>query len=139
MPFKRINPLSDDDTFFARHISNIEDAIVYRLCYIGECCISIGRSTNSYTDQTGNLRNSIGYVVVKNGNVIKQVTATSDGAKKGREFIQELLGECKNGIYLIVVAGMNYATYVSAKGFDVLDSAELEAEKLMKQLGFTKR
>lgn len=139
MPIKRINPQSDEDAFFDQYMANVEKSIINQFCYIGENCIAIARSTNSYKDQTGNLRNSIGYVVVNNGKVVTQVTATGEGAERGREFMQELIKECHSGIYLIVVAGMNYATYVSAKGLDVLDSAELEAEKLMKQLGFVKR
>lgn len=120
--------------------------VVYNLSAIGEACINIGRSTDSYTDQTGNLRNSIGYVVVCDGQVVEQATTHEnrkqggkDGTPAGEDFIKELVGKCRKGIYLIVVAGMSYATYVSAKGNDVLDSAELEADKLMRQLGFKKR
>ena len=46
----------------------------------------------------------------------------------------------KKGIVLIVTAGMNYAEYVEARGYNVLSSAELKAEPLIKslltQLGF---
>lgn len=147
MPIKRINPLSDDDAFFAEHMSNVEKSIINRFCYVGEHCLKIGRITGSYTDRTGNLRNSVGYVVVRNGRIIQQATTEDnggteqgkDGTQQGREFIRELVGECKSGIYLIIVAGMKYASCVAAKGYDVLDSAELEAEKLMRQLGFVKK
>lgn len=136
MSAELVTNLDDIDDFFSEYMSNVEDAIINQFCYIGECCIVIGRSTNSYKDQTSNLRNSIGYVVVKDGQVIHQVTSTKkcDGAEKGRKFIKELVKECGSGIYLIVVAGMPYSRYVSAKGYDVLDSAELEAERLVKEL-----
>lgn len=147
MPIKRINPLSDDDAFFSAHMSNVEKSIINRFCYIGEHCLRIGRITGSYTDRTGNLRNSVGYVVVRNGIVIQQATTEDnggteqgkDGKQQGQKFIRELVSECKMGIYLIVVAGMKYSSCVAAKGYDVLDSAEIEAEKLMKQLGFVKK
>lgn len=134
MSLKRIDN-SNDDAFFAQFVKRTEDMVIRNLCYIGEACINTGRSTNSYKDQTGNLRNSIGYVVVFNGNVVNEKSTN----EQGKEFIDELVGECGKGIYLIVVAGMRYATYVSAKGLDVLDSSEMEAEKLMKQLKFIKK
>ena len=44
------------------------------------------------------------------------------------------------GIVLIVVAGMDYAAYVEAKGLNVLDTSEIMAKKLvrrtLKRLGF---
>ena len=134
MSLKRIDNF-DDDAFFAEYAQRVVNVAIRNLCYIGESCINIGRSTNTYKDQTGNLRNSIGYVVVCDGQVIGEKFTN----EHGKEFINELVSECGKGIYLIVVAGMRYATYVSAKGLDVLDSAELEAEKLMKQLKFIKK
>ncbi len=61
----------------------------------------------------------------------------------GRKFILELAQRYSVGIVLIIVAGMNYARYVSAKGYNVLDSAESLAERLipqiMRELGFIQR
>lgn len=135
MTFKLLTPQSEIDTFLAKYMENVEDMVIRNLCAVGEACINAGRSTDSYKDRTGNLRNSIGYVVVVNGSVVNEKSANEHGKK----FIDELVGKCRKGIYLIVVAGMKYSASVSAKGFDVLDSAELEAEKLMTQLGFTKK
>jgi len=63
-----------------------------------------------------------------------------DGSSKGAAYVKSLARKFPQGICLIVVAGMNYASYVSAKGLDVLDSSELLAERLvpqmLKQLGF---
>ena len=62
------------------------------------------------------------------------------GAKSGIQYAKEVARQFPEGIVLIVVAGMNYASFVSATGRDVLDSAELLADKLvpqiLKQLGF---
>ncbi len=146
MPIKLVTPESDTDALIAKYLARVESMITYNLCAIGEACINIGRSTDTYKDQTGNLRNSIGYVVVYNGRVVQQAMTQDNrkgggrqGTAKGKAFIKELVGEHKkNATYLIVVAGMEYASYVSAKGMDVLDSAELEAEKLMSQFGFNK-
>lgn len=57
-----------------------------------------------------------------------------EGAKGGKEYAMKLVRDFPKGIVLIVVAGMNYASHVSAKGYDVLDSSELLAEKLVPQM-----
>ena len=103
------------------------------------------RETNSYKDRTGNLRSSLGYVIVLDGKIKYQsdfevVMQGDSGAKSGIQYAKEVARQFPEGIVLIVVAGMNYASFVSATGRDVLDSAELLADKLvpqiLKQLGF---
>lgn len=44
----------------------------------------------------------------------------SDGSKKGLEFARSKIDT--TGYSFVLVAGMEYASYVSSKGFDVLDS-----------------
>lgn len=97
-----------------------------------------------YIDWTANLRSSIGYVVLDDGQVIAESdfsplsgergTSGVTGAKEGKEFIEKLARENGNGLVLIIVAGMPYAAYVEAKGYDVLGSAEDEAERIVKRL-----
>ena len=145
---KQITPMSEVDAYLDEQIERIEQLIIYNLSYVGEQCLTEARSTNSYKDQTGNLRSSIGYIIVKDGKVIRQsdfavVRKGSEGKSEGEKFARSLANKFTDGIVLIVVAGMNYASYVSAKGYNVLDSAELLADRLvpsiLKQLGFTKR
>jgi|GEM_PF-34891 hypothetical protein len=45
----------------------IEDFLIFRFQQIGEECVKIAREKGSYNDITGNLRSSIGYVVLDNG------------------------------------------------------------------------
>lgn len=139
MPIKQITPMLEVDKYLDEQIERIEKRIISNLSYVGEQCLNEGRSTNSYKDQTGNLRSSIGYVIVKNGKVIKQsdfatVKTGRGGSKSGTAYARKLAGEFPDGIALIVVAGMNYAAYVSAKGYNVLDSSELLAERLASKL-----
>ncbi len=114
--------------------------LIRQLFVVGEKCVNDARLSGSYTDRTGNLRSSIGYGVIDNGNIVTvagftQVKDAKDGPKKGREYLDALLKENKvNGPTLIVVAGMNYAKYVADRGYNVLDSAEMLAEKLVKEL-----
>ncbi len=106
--------------------------------YIGNQCIIEARENGNYTDRTTNLRNSIGYVVLLNGVVQNK----SLKGKHSKKLIEELMPKYSKGIVLIVVAGMHYATYVEAKNYNVLSSAELLAERqvpiLLTRLGFTK-
>jgi hypothetical protein len=128
-------------------MQRMEKSIVYNLQVIGEKCLNAARSTDSYKDQTGNLRSSLGYVIVRDGVVLTKSNEHvykqgSQGSKAGADYAKELAAKFPKGYVLIVVAGMHYAAYVSAKGYDVLDSAELvadrEVSKLLGKLGITK-
>ncbi len=54
-----------------KHINNwlnkVDDAVLLALQKVGETFITNARSNKTYKDQTGNLRSSIGYVILKNG------------------------------------------------------------------------
>lgn len=116
-------------------------AILNTLVYVGKMCVNHARdsSRRRYKDQTGNLTSSIGYVVLNDGVVFSQsafptVKEGKKGKSIGRDYIKSLIAKNQNGMVLIVVAGMNYATYVEALGLDVLISAELVAEKKVPEL-----
>lgn len=76
-----------------------------------------------YLDQTGNLRNSIGYFIAKDGEIIK-----GNGSAESKSFASSLIRQYNSGFSLIVVAGMEYAIYVEAKGYNVISSSELFAK-----------
>lgn len=139
MPIKQTTTAEQIDAYIAQSVNAVQNVILYRMSYIGEQVLNAARSTNSYKDQTGNLRSSIGYVIVKDGSVVRassfeQVKNGSDGTSKGRSYAESLAARYKNGIALIVVAGMNYAAYVKKRGYDVIDSSELLAEQLVPQM-----
>ena len=133
MPIRQTTSNADLDRFIEKRVKSTVDAIIYRLSVVGERVINQARDTDKRTfkDQTGNLRSSIGYVIVSDGQIVK--------ASDFRSYAERLAQQFPDGIVLIVVAGMNYATYVSAKGLDVLDSAELLAQreipKMLERLG----
>lgn len=131
------------------------EVIIDTLSYVGVSAVAHARSLFSpnakdfkgkipphqpnYIDWTTNLRSSIGYVIISDGRVIsgsafEAIKNGREGSEEGRKFAESLLSKFTTGIHLVVVAGMKYASYVSAKGYDVLDSAELLAEKLAKEL-----
>ncbi len=140
-------PESEIDKYIKMQVERIINALIYNLQYVGERCLNAARETDSYKDRTGNLRSSLGYVIVLDGKIKYQsdfevVKQGGNGAKSGIQYAKEVARQFPEGIVLIVVAGMKYASFVSATGRDVLDSAELLADKLvpqiLKQLGFTK-
>lgn len=126
MPIKNLTPEGAISDFIGQQVERITSALIYNLCAVGEQVLNQARSTNSYKDQTGNLRSSIGYVVAVDGEVVQSssfevVKDGADGSRDGKSYALDLVKQFPEGIVLIVVAGMNYASYVSAKGYDVLD------------------
>lgn len=128
-----------------RAVDTIHAKAIRRLAYIGEMCINEARGKNngsqkgSYTDQTGNLRSSIGYVIADNGNIVDSssfdvVKQGSQGSADGRSFAQRIAASYPSNLVLIVVAGMNYAVHVQHKGYDVLASAETLARDLVRKM-----
>lgn len=106
------------------------------LSYLGEMCVIEAKDRPqeaSWFDHSGNLRSSIGYVIVHNGKIIRysgfnQVKQGSEGVKEGKTLAEELSRKHSSGYALIVVAGMNYAELVEAMdNKNVLASAELFA------------
>lgn len=131
MPIEDITPRDAIRSYLERRISELEQALARELAYIGESALRIARERGSYTDRTGNLRNSTGYVIAVNGRIVKQGGMNHD---EGKDFAERLALSTNAFAVLVVVAGMNYARYVSARGYDVLNSAELHAKRLAKQL-----
>lgn len=117
----------------------IDHAILSRLQYIGETFVNNARNNNTYLDQTGNLRSSIGYIILKNGKVIfenyKESNRGTDkkrGVSIAKKLTAELKSELGKGYVLIVVAGMDYAAAVESRGKDVLTASSIIAKKQLK-------
>lgn len=136
-----VTPMDEIDRIIEEEIRKSERDIIKKLSYIGESAISEARENGNYMDQTGNLRSSVGYVILNNGKTVLENIQRSDrgtdrstGVQVAKNFIQEISEKYKNDFVLIVVAGMNYAVYVEALGRNVLSSSKLLAESLAKQL-----
>lgn len=120
--------------YINQSIENLERILIDRLTQIGEQFVIDARSTNTYKDQTGNLRHSIGYIVLKDGQtIIGNFDADGVGSNRAKAVTKELANDFKTGYALIVVAGMNYAAYVEAKGYDVITGSSLTAETELKR------
>lgn len=125
------------DELFAKAAKIIFDRVQYNLNYLGLLCIKRIRDRSgdeSWYDQTGNLRSSIGYAIYSYGR--KQIESTfdsvlgaSEGSEKGRKMVEELASKYSDTYALVVVAAMEYADYVEAiESKDVLASTEIYAK-----------
>ena len=119
-------------------VRRIDTLTVRALAYLGEQTVAMARSRSaneSWIDRTGNLRSSVGYIVLRDGEIVTasdfgQVLQGSEGSDTGRRFAEEIARNIHSDYALVVVAGMNYASYVEAiEGKDVLAGPELFARK----------
>lgn len=129
----------------ARFQSDLRSLILRRMSYGGEKSLILARENGNYTDRTGNLRNSIGYVVIDDSTkVADECNASKEPIITGTENLQTAAEACDEAkgrliqgvetdgnITLEVVAGMNYATFVEAKGYEVLSNTRLSIERTM--------
>lgn len=125
-------------------MKDITALLVKQLSFIGEECVRIARESGEYNDITGNLRSSIGYVVLVDGKPANSGKSKLYSGEKGNgeagppaaeALLLKLQSKFPWGVVLIVCAGMKYAAYVEAVHHkDVLTSAELKAESLAKKL-----
>ena len=122
---------------FDAFLNVIEKKQIARLQRLGEMCLVEARTNKGYMMQTGALLSSTGYEVFVDGVAIHSQFDAASGAEsnaaemgiKSGQSIAETIGKGTKGIALVVVAGMNYAAYVEAKGYNVLSSAEHLAER----------
>lgn len=106
-------------------MNNVEAATVRVFERAGIEAVNEAVLSGSYRNRTGNLRNSIGYIVAIDGEVVSELFKNDYGS----QYAKKILLDYPKGIVLIVVAGMNYGVYVEARGYNVLTSAEKLAER----------
>jgi hypothetical protein len=137
---RMVTPVKEITKYLGVELEKDQRKIATMLVYVGEQCLTDARNKGSYTDQTGNLRNSIGYVVLLNGRVF---SAKQSERPETQSLLAEVIPQFQNGIALIVAAGMEYAGYVEARGFNVITSSRLLAQKvvpqMLTQLGFKRQ
>ena len=150
---KRIDPAG----YVVKCNEIIKRLTIRALSKLGEQCVTKIRDRagdKSWYDQTGNLRSSVGYIVLYDGKEAQRggfmpTSAPEGNGSKGKQEGQNYLEETAKTVAessdfsLVVVAGMNYAGVVEAMdNKDVLASTELWAreqvplmlEKLKRQI-----
>jgi hypothetical protein len=138
--------MSDINNYLQKRLDTLDGLMIRNLNYLGMECVNLAKSLDTYTDRTGNLRNSIGYVVVKHGNVISSVFEAGErgpdydsketpGERVGEILAKDLAKDYSNGYAVIVVAGMEYASYIEdVKHLDVIRPAQSLARNRIKQI-----
>lgn len=107
----------------------------------GEMFVKYARESGKYKDHTGNLRSSIGYVIVNSGEIWQENfekrnvgTDGKEGLTKAKRLAQELANTYIMGLVLIGVAGEDYAVYVEAiESKDVITAANIKTEEWMRK------
>jgi hypothetical protein len=92
-------------------------------------------SADGFNDDTGNLRSSIGFIILYDGQIVHREfklstigTDKTTGLDHGVEYAEKLGTEHTSGWVLIIVAGMEYASWVEALGYDVITGSTLGAQ-----------
>ena len=107
---------------FDSKVEELNKKILTAFIYAGNDFVTACRnqpadhSLGFYLNDTNNLRNSIGYYIYQWGEEAKAVEHGT--ASDNRQLVSSVVS--KQGFQLIGVAGMNYASYVEAKGYNVL-------------------
>lgn len=134
--------------YLMREAEKHQARVIAMLRYVGETVVNKIRASDisEWNDQTGNLRSSVGYIISIDGVPIetspfptvdgpKRADTSDDGSQIGKSFAESLTALYTHGIALIVVAGMEYATYVERmENKTVLAQGELEAQRLVSEL-----
>ena len=137
MGLKAKYTVNDISRYLQKVTDKVEKRIFNTLVYVGEWFVSEARSMTKseggFGDVTGNLRSSVGYFILKNGHIVHENTAKIHGGTEGIAAAKNVLRDIKKikGFQLIGVAGMNYAVYVEAKGYNVIS---LQADMALVEL-----
>lgn len=114
----------------------IQNTIIYRLNALLAELENHAKLNAGYNDITANLKSSIGGSIVKDGKSVRYTPfnkeqgkkePTEDGDKIGKNFLDVIVKETEPGIHIVMVAGMEYATYVeNLRNKNVLKQTELK-------------
>lgn len=123
--------------YILSYANRIEQALIFQLEVLVAQLENHAKLSAGYKDRTSNLKSSIGGVVLNDGKVItyKGFKGRQAGTTTGLEFINSLIGQFTKGYVIILVAGMNYASYVeNFYGLNVLKKTELKMQTDLRKM-----
>ena len=108
-----------------------EKQVIDILSRVGEEFVNDTRSqpqsheAGTYIDRSSALRSSVGYFILRNGEIIKSKIEPVSGGKlssKGIETSKQIVSNLVQfeGYRLVGIAGMKYASFVESKGYNVM-------------------
>lgn len=139
MAITRQTPQVEISNTIVASTNNLNRAIIHSMEVAGQQGTNEARAHGEYLDQTGNLRSSVGYKVAYNGIVVgssafDKVRNGDKGSRIGNDFAKSTAESIHGNHCLVLVAGMDYAPYLQAKGRKVLgDAEEVTKRSLTKQ------
>lgn len=124
---------------------DIDRATLETLIKVSSRAIEIARTRAAaeemkvYENHTGNLESSTGFIITRDGKVVhrdfklaSEGTDKSTGMQTGLSAAMGVLRE-KKGWGIVLIAGMEYASWVEGKGFDVLSGGMRNFEQFLDQ------
>jgi hypothetical protein len=135
--------MSDIDKDLQQFIAEVELHVISSFKAAGKSFVDKARAKTKdekgFGNITWNLRSSIGYVIVKDHNIVERYFPPyrngSEGNKQGIAYAEEMALLLDDGeIRLVVVAGMEYAALVEATDHDVITGSSLKFESEFKKL-----
>lgn len=113
------------DEFLAEAENEIKEGMI-EVAHEG---VDFAKIHGEYKNHTHNLRSAPGAAVVMDGEIVDMYVPAEPGHQKAKEKTENLLlygKRQKNGI--ILADGMEYASFVESKGYDVLSGGALHTE-----------
>lgn len=120
--------MSDVEAYIQSETQVFFDELVDRIRQTGRTLVDKARaktkSEGGFGNITWNLRSSIGYLIIYNNEVVETYFPTvgdgGEGSATGERYAREIatLIDLYEGIQLVIVAGMEYATFVERAGID---------------------
>ena len=113
--------------------SNVKEAMIEA----GEEAVQVQKDSNisqkkTYQNHTFDLHNAPGYAVTIDGKEVTRNIPADGGHAEAEAKTNNTLDKAdKSGTGVIIADGMEYASFVSSKGYDVVDSALLHASKVL--------
>lgn len=120
--------MSDFDKQYDEEMNRIKRVCRMNFQKVGETYIATARDAGNYKDRTGNLRNAHGYGISDEGTIVSANTGRPETLDGIRQQPQTAELECICG------DGMDYASKLEGKGYDVSSSGFLAAENEAKRL-----
>ncbi|MGV8136487.1 MAG: hypothetical protein AB2L20_14860 [Mangrovibacterium sp.] len=110
-------------------VAKIESGMIKIMQYVGEKFVKgarlMSKAEGGFGDDTGNLRASIGYFILKNGDIVKEnlkgegkTKVTAAGQAAAKRALASV--EYSPDLQLVGVAGMDYASQVESRGLNVI-------------------
>lgn len=111
-------------------VEELKGELLTQLQYYGERAVNDAREKEigEYMDRTGNLRASVGYKVLHEGDEVSGSELKGEGGKAAEAVFKEI--GSVGGMELHLIAGMEYASYVEEiHNLNVLEASALKLEK----------